>query len=56
MALNVINKGQEVLLTIKRMGINGEGIGYYKRLAVFIPFALPEEEVVIKTPREAFCP
>ena len=48
MALNVINKGQEVLLTIKRMGINGEGIGYYKRLAVFIPFALPEEEVVIK--------
>ena len=48
MAINVINKGQEVLLTIKRMGINGEGIGYYKRLAVFIPFSLPTEEVVIR--------
>lgn len=48
MAINVINKGQEVLLTIKRMGINGEGIGYYKRLAVFIPFSLPTEEVVVR--------
>lgn len=48
MPTNVLNKNQEVLLTIKRMGINGEGIGYYKRLAVFVPFAIPGEEVVVK--------
>lgn len=47
MATNVVNKNQEMLLTIKRLGINGEGIGYYKRLAVFVPFALPTEEVVV---------
>lgn len=38
--------GQRFPLTIKRMGINGEGIGYYKRMAVFIPGALTGEEVV----------
>ena len=48
MAPNVLHKNQEVLLTIKRMGINGEGIGYYKRLAVFVPFAIPGEEVVVR--------
>ena len=48
MPTNVLNKNQEVLLTIKRLGINGEGIGYYKRLAVFVPFAIPGEEVVTK--------
>lgn len=48
MPTNVINKNQEVLLTIKRLGINGEGIGYYKRLAVFIPFAIPGEEAVVR--------
>ncbi|MEZ2658591.1 23S rRNA (uracil(1939)-C(5))-methyltransferase RlmD [Aneurinibacillus aneurinilyticus] len=40
--------GQEILLTIKRIGINGEGIGYYKRKAVFVPGALPEEVVEVK--------
>ena len=40
--------GQEFLVTIKRIGINGEGIGYYKRQAVFIPEALVGEEVVAK--------
>ena len=48
MVTNVLAKNQEVLLTVKRIGINGEGIGYYKRLAVFIPGALPGEEVVVK--------
>lgn len=48
MDTNVLVKNQEILLTIKRIGINGEGIGYYKRLAVFVPGALPTEEVVIK--------
>jgi 23S rRNA (uracil1939-C5)-methyltransferase len=40
--------GQEILLTIKRIGINGEGIGYYKKKAVFVPQALPEEVVEVK--------
>ena len=33
---------------IKKMGINGEGIGYLDRLPVFIPGALCGEEVEIK--------
>ena len=36
-------------LTIKRLGINGEGVGYFKRQVVFIPGALPGEEVVAET-------
>ncbi len=48
MGTNVLAKNQEILLTIKRIGINGEGIGYYKRLAVFVKGALPKEEVVVK--------
>ncbi len=48
MVTNVLVKNQEILLTIKRIGINGEGIGYFKRLAVFVPGALPKEEVVVK--------
>lgn len=46
--MNIINKNQEILLTIKRVGINGEGIGYYKRLAVFVPYAIPGEEVIVR--------
>ncbi|WP_208421979.1 23S rRNA (uracil(1939)-C(5))-methyltransferase RlmD [Latilactobacillus fragifolii] len=43
---NQVAVGQRFPLTIKRIGINGEGIGYYKRKIVFIPGALPEEVVV----------
>jgi len=39
---------QEVLITIKKIGINGEGIGYYKRQAVFVDGVIPPEEVVVK--------
>jgi 23S rRNA (uracil1939-C5)-methyltransferase len=35
-------------LTIKRLGINGEGVGYFKRTVVFVPGALPGEEVVVE--------
>lgn len=35
-------------LTIKRIGINGEGVGYFKRQVVFVPGALPGEEVVVE--------
>ncbi|MBK5433356.1 23S rRNA (uracil(1939)-C(5))-methyltransferase RlmD [Bacillus sp. TH25] len=38
--------GQTFPVTIKRLGINGEGVGYFKRQVVFIPGALPGEEVV----------
>lgn len=38
-------KGQQISLKIKRLGINGEGIGYYKKLIIFVPGALPKEEV-----------
>lgn len=37
--------GDKLLITIKRLGINGEGIGYYKRKITFIPGALPDEIV-----------
>lgn len=42
---NIIEVGQKFPLTIKRLGINGEGIGYYKRNVVFVTGALPGEEV-----------
>lgn len=47
---NVLNikVGQEFLITIKRLGINGEGVGYYKRQVVFVPNALPGEEVAVQ--------
>ncbi len=34
------------LITVKKLGINGEGIGYYKKMPVFIDGALPGEEVI----------
>ena len=41
-----ITKGQRFPLTIKRMGIDGEGVGFFKRQVVFVPGALPGEEIV----------
>jgi len=46
MIVSPLQVDDEFLVTIKRIGINGEGIGYYKRQAVFIPGALIGEEVV----------
>ncbi|CAG7647897.1 23S rRNA (uracil-C(5))-methyltransferase RlmCD [Paenibacillus solanacearum] len=37
--------GDRIVVTIKRIGINGEGVGYYKRKAAFIDGALPGEVV-----------
>lgn len=37
--------GQQLTLKIKRLGINGEGIGYFQRLITFVPGALPGETV-----------
>lgn len=39
----MIEVGQELTLEIKRLGINGEGIAFYKKLAVFVSGALPGE-------------
>lgn len=45
-------KEKDVIITIKRLGINGEGIGYYKKKIIFIPGALPGEVVVAKIEKE----
>ena len=37
--------GDRIVVTVKRIGINGEGVGYYRRKAVFIDGALPGEVV-----------
>jgi 23S rRNA (uracil1939-C5)-methyltransferase len=46
-----VREGDLLVVTIKRIGINGEGVGYYKRKAVFVPGALPEEVVKAKAVR-----
>ncbi|MDQ0216577.1 23S rRNA (uracil-5-)-methyltransferase RumA [Oikeobacillus pervagus] len=43
-----IKEKQTFPLSIKRLGINGEGVGYFKRQVVFVPGALPGEEVVVE--------
>ena len=40
-----VRTGDRIVVTIKRIGINGEGVGYYRRKAVFIDGALPGEVV-----------
>ncbi|HEO5777967.1 TPA: 23S rRNA (uracil(1939)-C(5))-methyltransferase RlmD [Streptococcus agalactiae] len=42
--MNVVLK-QRIPLKIKRMGINGEGIGFYKKTLIFVPGTLKGEEV-----------
>ncbi len=39
---------ESILLTIKKIGINGEGVAFYKRKAVFVEGALPDEVVEVK--------
>lgn len=43
----LVKTGQSLTLKIKRLGINGEGIGFFKRLIIFVPGALPKEEVQV---------
>lgn len=42
---------QKIQLTIKKLGINGEGIAYYRKLIIFVPNALPDEEVIVEITR-----
>ncbi|WP_082146980.1 23S rRNA (uracil(1939)-C(5))-methyltransferase RlmD [Rubeoparvulum massiliense] len=39
--------GKYLPITIKSIGINGEGIGYYQKKIIFVPGALPQEEVMV---------
>lgn len=39
-------------VTIKKIGINGEGIGYYYKKPIFIDGVIPEEEVEFKIEKE----
>ncbi|KRL13362.1 MAG: 23S rRNA (uracil(1939)-C(5))-methyltransferase RlmD [Schleiferilactobacillus perolens] len=38
-----VSVGERVIITIKRLGINGEGIGYFRHKIIFIPGVLPGE-------------
>ena len=42
-----LKKNDEIILTIDRLGDNGEGIAVYDGIVVFVPFALPGEEVLV---------
>ena len=43
---NVVN--DEFILDIKRIGINGEGIGFYNNKAVFVDGLIPGESANVK--------
>lgn len=40
-----IKVGDRIVVTIKRIGINGEGVGYFRRKAVFVDGAITNEVV-----------
>jgi 23S rRNA (uracil1939-C5)-methyltransferase len=44
----IMKTGQTFPLSIKRLGINGEGIGFYKRQVVFVPGAIPGEDIQVE--------
>ena len=43
-----VKLNDSILLTIKRIGINGEGVGFYKKQTIFVDNALPGEIVEVK--------
>lgn len=43
-----IKEGQKLKLDIRKQGINGEGIAYYERLAIFVPGAIRKELVEVE--------
>ncbi|GBG96515.1 23S rRNA (uracil(1939)-C(5))-methyltransferase RlmD [Lactococcus termiticola] len=45
--------GQKITLNIQRMGINGEGIASYHGRLIFVPYALPTEEVLVEITENA---
>ena len=43
-----VQKGDEILVEISGLNHEGQGVGHYQGLTVFVPFALPEDRVVIQ--------
>ncbi|MBN2299810.1 MAG: 23S rRNA (uracil(1939)-C(5))-methyltransferase RlmD [Acholeplasmataceae bacterium] len=43
-----IKIGDRIQIHIRKMGINGEGIGYYQKLAIFVDQALPNEKLEVE--------
>lgn len=43
-----VAKGQVYTVSITGLGTNGEGVGKYEGFTVFVPYALPEEEVKVR--------
>ena len=46
--MNNLSVGTIIGLEIRGMGINGEGIGYFNKLAVFVPGAIQKEKVYVE--------
>ena len=46
--MNNFKVGDRLFVDIKRIGINGEGIAFYNKLAIFIEGALPKENVLVE--------
>ena len=46
--MSILLKGSIIPLDIKTIGINGEGIGYYNKVAVFVKGAIPKEKIFAK--------
>ena len=40
--------GDRFFVDIKRVGINGEGIAFYNKMTIFIPQALPKENILVE--------
>jgi len=43
-----LNVGDKIKLDIRKQGINGEGIGYYQKVAVFVPGAILKETINVE--------
>lgn len=43
-----LKENQKIKLDIRKQGINGEGIGYYNRMAIFVPGAIRKEFVQVE--------
>ena len=46
--MNNLEIGSTIKLDIRKTGINGEGIGYYNNLAIFVPGAIEKEVINVK--------
>ncbi|TCS95110.1 23S rRNA (uracil(1939)-C(5))-methyltransferase RlmD [Hazenella coriacea] len=44
----VLREGQVIQFPIRRLGINGEGVGYYQKKVIFVEGAIPGEKVLAK--------